>query len=582
MRCYKETFKIAPISAFFSQLYQWIEQLFPAIIIMVLTRFFDAVETFTIVGESDRITVHAILLLGCYGIKQLLLLVSSVTLNAGVYEKCTHYYKIKLAEKAARLPLIYYEDSEKMNIKKRAEDCVQGEKISQLYMSMGKVITIGFGIISVFVVLSHYSLWLVPISILSVIPYLISRIIRGKEFYRLKYHQAKKMRKLDYLWGLLVNRQSLKEMRVMESDEYLSKQWMNCRDEVNNELWNHYKKDAFIVLCCDILRVLGYGMSIFFTLYLTIQGDISIGLFGACLSAFTAFQSQIQSFLSEIGALPEKVAFVSDYYEFIELLEEEKRVIHSVEFKESISISNVSFQYPNTSAKALDNVNVKINKGEQVAIIGENGSGKTTLAKLILGIYEPNEGDIYFDKLNLSNIKEESLYPLVSGVTQDFVAYELTLRENIAISNLNFLQDEKRIKKTLVQVGLSDLLNEMNLDDQLGKKFNGKELSGGQWQKIAIARALFKESEIIVLDEPTSALDPLVESEILTNFSRLMKGKTAIIISHRVGLCKMVDKIIVMKDRKIVEIGNHEELLSKKEEYYRLYQSQEKWYRDAE
>ena len=177
------------------------------------------------------------------------------------------------------------------------------------------------------------------------------------------------------------------------------------------------------------------------------------------------------------------------------------------------------------------------------------------------------------------DIDKNSLYSYLSIIPENFMSYSLTLRENIAISDLKHLEDDMLINNSLASLGLQSLLSEVGgLDEQLGREFGGKELSGGQWQKIAIARGLFKTSELIILDEPTSALDPLLETEILQQFIEIAKNKTAVIISHRVGLCKLADRIVVMKAGQICEIGTHHELIEKDGEYKRLYTAQEQWY----
>lgn len=212
-------------------------------------------------------------------------------------------------------------------------------------------------------------------------------------------------------------------------------------------------------------------------------------------------------------------------------------------------------------------------------VLGVNGSGKTTLSKLILNLYPPIRGEIQYDHRASLNIEKGSLYSYLSVVPQNFTSYCLTLRENVAISDLKHLNDDSLVTQTLKSTGLTSLLNEAGgLDGQLGREFGGKELSGGQWQKLAIARGFFKESQFIILDEPTSALDPLIETEILQQFIELAKDKTAVIISHRVGLCKLADRIIVMKDGRICESGKHDELIERDGEYKRLYTSQEQWY----
>jgi ABC-type multidrug transport system fused ATPase/permease subunit len=190
------------------------------------------------------------------------------------------------------------------------------------------------------------------------------------------------------------------------------------------------------------------------------------------------------------------------------------------------------------------------------------------------------EGSVLYDGTDVTAIDETAFRRTVSAVPQNFARYNLALRENIAMSETGSLDDDEKITAALLRSGLSELLDTTGLDGELGTAFGGGEISGGQWQKLAIARGLFRESELIILDEPTSALDPLIETEILTKFIELAKDKTAVIISHRVGLCRLVDKIIVMSGGRIVESGTHEALLAQGGEYTRLFTAQEKWYRE--
>lgn len=221
-------------------------------------------------------------------------------------------------------------------------------------------------------------------------------------------------------------------------------------------------------------------------------------------------------------------------------------------------------------------INLTIHKGEKIVILGENGSGKTTLSKILLGLYPPESGRLLYDGKPAHIFSRESLYSNVTAIAQDFVAYHLTLRENVALSNITRVNHDGEIWSALSLAGAESL---GGLDDRMGREFGGRELSDGQWQKLAIARGLFRDSGMILLDEPTSALDPLVETEILTKFMKAAEGKTALIISHRVGLCKLADRIVVMKNGGITEIGTHDDLMQMNGEYAKLYRAQEVWYR---
>ena len=581
IKVYRQTLKAVPFSGISGIINYLVQGLFPAFTALVLVRLFNDAYNLS----QGRDTLHSIILYGslfvvAYAVVYILQFISSITINAGIYERCTSYYNMKISEKTAKLPLISFENSDILNLQSRARDCAGREILSQIYMASTVFITNGISIISTIMVLSAYSLWFIPISLLSVIPYFIARIIRGKEFYFLKQSQAKKNRRLGYLWGLFNNKQTVKEIRVMGFGNYVTDKWIETRDEVNEELWRFNIKDGKSLLFCDALKIVGYGSSVLLSLILVLNSDISIGVFGACIAAFRSMQEAMKTFLIDLGTMPEKVAFANDYFGFLDLAEEQNGNISFSGLKNEILINHLSFKYPNCENFALKNVSFTIKRGEKVVILGVNGSGKTTLSKLILGLYPPEEGEIYYDNILLDEIERESLYNHVSAISQNFVAYSLTLRENVAMSDLKMILDDSIITDTIKNVGLDELLNSNDgLEMQMGREFGGAELSGGQWQKLAIARGLFKQSEFIILDEPTSALDPIIETEILKQFIEIAMNKTAIIISHRVGLCKLADKIIVMKDGQICEIGTHSNLVTNNGEYQRLYTSQEQWYR---
>lgn len=307
-------------------------------------------------------------------------------------------------------------------------------------------------------------------------------------------------------------------------------------------------------------------------------GRISIGEMSACLVAFSNFQTSMKYVMINIGRIPECASFTSDFYYFMDLEEEQERKSDMPSVSKGIHLKNVFFAYPNTRESAIKDVSLDIKVGETVAILGENGSGKTTLTKIIMGLYQCMEGEILFDGVNINSIKRDGLYGNVSMVSQNFTQYNLSLKENILFRKEADKETERRIREICERVGLEVGNQGDGLETLLGREFGGVELSQGQWQKIAIARVLVKETPIVFLDEPTSALDPIIENKILTEFLRIVKGRTAIIISHRVGLCKDVDKIVVMKDGSVAEIGSHFELMKNKSEYYKLYTAQNKWY----
>ncbi|WP_083677923.1 ABC transporter ATP-binding protein [Paenibacillus sp. FSL R7-0337] len=577
LRVYKQTLKAAPWSGILSPLYYLLEGIFPVFITIVSARLFNEIFAYTQGRtEAESLFVYGGVLLAGYVLKQILQFISNITINAGVYERCTDYHKQAIAHKSSRLPLIQYEDSETMNIKTRAMDCVNREVLSQIYMSSAVFVTSAISIISLVSVLASYNLLFILLSLLTVMPYFIARRLRGKDFYALKKRQTKRVRYRDYLWEMFNDKTAVKEMRTMGFDQYLREQFKETRVEINKELWEFSKKDALSLLFCDTIRVIGYTASVVLALVLTISGEINIGLFGASIGAFLSVQNETKKFLMDLGSLPEKIAFAKDYYAFLDLPEECNGSVQKDSLTESIRLEQLEFTYPNAGDKTIKGVDLEIHKGEKIVIIGENGSGKTTLSKLILGLYPVQRGTVTYDGEALAELNQEALFQMISIIPQDFMRYSLTLRENICISDLGRSDADRDILDVLEMVELD--IDPAGLDRTLGREFDGVELSGGQWQKLSIARGLFKDSELIVMDEPTSALDPLIEHQILMNFLTVAQCKTAIIVSHRTGLCRHVDRIVVMKAGEIVEVGSHSELIQRDGEYTRLYTTQEQWY----
>ncbi|MDE5587970.1 MAG: ABC transporter ATP-binding protein/permease [Acetatifactor sp.] len=307
------------------------------------------------------------------------------------------------------------------------------------------------------------------------------------------------------------------------------------------------------------------------------QGFITVGQFAACISAFGCLQAITEALISMVADEKSKADFVGDFYDFFDNATEGDKPFNK--FQNEIAARNVCFAYPVNNKEVLHDVSFTIKKGERVVIVGENGSGKTTLSKIIAGVYEPCSGEVAYDGENAKEFERTGFYRQFSVISQDFVGYQLTMRENIGMSTPNQMHNDEKLLQSAKAADIEQIVRRVGeLDTQLGREFDGVELSGGEWQKISIARGLNKDADIIILDEPTSALDPLVEYDILKKFVDLTEGKTSVIISHRVGLCRFADRIIVMQDGRVAGNGTHEELLGSNAEYKRIWNEQAKWY----
>lgn len=488
--------------------------------------------------------------------------------------------QIELGEKGTRLSMICYENTETNNMLKRAKNCIEQERFSDLSLSVFNILAEFLKVNGTLLVLAGFHPVLVGISLLSVFPYLIVRLVRGKEFYELKRYQAAGERRRNYLYHLFGDKQAVKELRIFEIEDYIEQKMYAARDNMKQEVWNFKKRDMRSLLICEIFCKSGYLLSIFSTILLLLHQVLDVGMMAAALVAFTSFQTAAKYFLVSLGRIPECAAFVKDYYDFMDMEEAEKETEKLCSDFDSIKVKQLSFSYPGRKTPAVSNLSFTIKRNEVVAIVGNNGSGKTTLVKLLTGLYQAQKGQIYYGRQNLRSLDPEEFYKQISFVSQDFIKYELTVRENIGISDWKQMENTDKIYMLLHQVGLETFISQASVNQLLGNEFGGRELSVGQWQKLAIARGMMKDSSVIFLDEPTAALDPLMETKVLKMFLKIAREKTAIIVSHRIGICKEVDKIIVMKEGKIAEIGNHEKLLAEKGEYYRLYTMQQKWYEE--
>ena len=488
--------------------------------------------------------------------------------------------QIELGEKGTRLSMICYENTETNNMLKRAKNCIEQERFSDLSLSVFNILAEFLKVNGTLLVLDGFHPVLVGISLLSVFPYLIVRLVRGKEFYELKRYQAAGERRRNYLYHLFGDKQAVKELRIFEIEDYIEQKMYAARDNMKQEVWNFKKRDMRSLLICEIFCKSGYLLSIFSTILLLLHQVLDVGMMAAALVAFTSFQTAAKYFLVSLGRIPECAAFVKDYYDFMDMEEAERGTEKLCSDFDSIKVKQLSFSYPGRKTPAVSNLSFTIKRNEVVAIVGNNGSGKTTLVKLLTGLYQAQKGQIYYGRQNLRSLDPEEFYKQISFVSQDFIKYELTVRENIGIGDWKQMENTDKIYLLLHQVGLETFISQAFVNQLLGNEFGGRELSVGQWQKLAIARGMMKDSSVIFLDEPTAALDPLMETKVLKMFLKIAREKTAIIVSHRIGICKEVDKIIVMKEGKIAEIGNHEKLLAEKGEYYRLYTMQQKWYEE--
>ena len=574
------TLRAVPVNCIFALFLSITLMLYYTFSVSIVASLFESVDAYyrSDTSSPNQIIIYVALFVGMRFLQSIIIFLNGLNGNVFIYRKANNYYRKILSDKASQLPLIKYEDAYVNDMFTRAQTVVNEERLSQQYMAILSTINNCFTVIGIAAVLCAYNPWLLVIAIPSVIPFFIIRLIRGKEFYKMKYFQAKKNRHMGYYWSLLFNKDSIKEMRAFDFSDYIEKKWRGYRDEVDQQNWEFSRKDSASMLLSNFISTCGYVLSIVFSIYLMVNGKINVGVFGACLSAFLSMQNTSKSFLMNIGNISEHLLFSKDYLDFIDLPNASDGSISLNGIPKIIKMNQVSFRYPNSDNYVLKDVSLEIHQGEKLILVGENGSGKTTLIKLLLGLYEPESGEILYDGIPLSQIKKDSIYKTISLMMQNSLKHQSTVQETVALSEIEHIDDEERIMNALRAADIDYILEEEGIKTRLGKEFKGKELSGGEWQKIALARALFKNSDFVILDEPTSAIDPIVEMDILKKFLDNAKKKTAVIISHRVGICTCADTVVMLSRGQIVERGSHTALMKKRGQYYDFFTMQSKWY----
>lgn len=386
-------------------------------------------------------------------------------------------------------------------------------------------------------------------------------------------------RRMNAYEAYIGERRYFKETRHLKATDFFKQKFLRSLKEFNKLTLNSFNKINMIKLILNIIYFIGFILILGILYYLILKKAVSVGEVGAVIITVKLIYDRMDELFNfQLADISEAYNGLYNLHCMLERKEEIKSEVLTGEGLE-ICVKDVNFRYPNADNNTLSNIFFSIKPKEIIAIVGENGSGKTTLSKLIAGIYQPSEGDVLYNGASIHNLDLSSLYKKVTIVFQSFQQYALSVGENVSISDTNNI-DNKKIEKSLESVELTQVTQswEAGLDTLLSREFGGTDLSLGQWQRLAIARANYKEASLIVFDEPTASLDPLQEMEIMKKFIESTKDKTAILVTHRIGAAKLANSIITMKNGRIVEAGTHKELIKKQGEYAKLYNSQKQWY----
>jgi len=432
----------------------------------------------------------------------------------------------------------------------------------------------------------YFSPWLLLLLVAGVLPAFLGESHFAFLGYAKNFRQTPVRRQLDYLRVLGGSKEAAKELKLFGLSNFLTDRFTRLSDQVYEENVALSKRKLVAGALLSVIGSLGYYSAYVYVIWRTVIGALSIGslyfLAGAILQAST----NIQLIFSTLSGVADQALFLTDLLAFFEMqptirskpnaLPAPRPIQRGFEFR------NVSFAYPGSSRLILKNLNFTLHTGERVALIGENGEGKTTIVKLITRLYDPTEGQVLLDGIDLREYSLEDLYREIGVIFQDFMRYEMTAHENVAVGRIEEIGSREEIanasRKSLADEVIAKL--PLGYDQMLGRRFDGGvDLSGGEWQKLALARAYLRDAQLLILDEPTAALDARSEFEVFERFAELTGGKMALFISHRFSTVRMADRIVVLADGRIAEDGSHAQLMALGGSYAEMFELQAASYR---
>jgi ATP-binding cassette subfamily B protein len=494
-----------------------------------------------------------------------------------------NHSSIELMHKAASLDLGMFEDSEFYDKLERARRQTTGRVVlmSMVLSQLQDLITIvflGAGLVV-------FEPWLILILFIAVLPSFLSEAYFSRSSYSLVRSWTPQRRELDYLRYIGASVETAKEIKVFGLDTFLTRRFSKIANEyykVNKQL--AIKRTVWGTLL-QVLSVVAYYGAYLLIIIRTVGGILTVGDMTFLSGSFNRLQNQLQNLLSTFTRITESALYLQDYFDFLAIVPTIKDHPGAIEapgeIREGIRFDNVGFKYPGTEIWAVRHISFSLYPGEKLALVGENGAGKTTLVKLLARMYDPSEGSIMIDGKDIRQFRIDTYRKMIGVIFQDYVRFSFKAGENVAIGQIEEAGNESQIRNAAEKSLADPVIQKLpeGYNQMLGKRFSeGIDLSGGEWQKIALARAYMRDAQIVILDEPTASLDARAEFEVFKRFSELTKGKTAVIISHRFSTVRMADRILVLKNGEMLEIGTHEELLSANGLYAELFHLQAQGY----
>ncbi len=538
---------------------------------------FDAIVAAAVGNKQFRECLILVLIMGAVTVTQQFINGVKFLYWPAIIDKTGSKIRKKLLSKVQKVDQKVFENVEFLDDLNKAQQGVEPVTSVSIY-----ILNIIFFDVVYAVSMGGYLITLNPILIvtlaLAFIPALCSQYIRMKLFSKLENESAPLRRQNDYYRQVIGDREYFKETRILGAFHYFNKLFQETLSLLIKKQWKNECKTTVLQLILNLIIFSGMGVSTYLLFKSTMSGVISVGAFAAVYTTLGQIFNIMDSMMTwDIGGIGRNIGNVCNFFRIMDY-PERTGSFGEHDFSKGICANNVSFSYPGRHEPAVDDVSLMIEDGESIAIVGENGSGKSTLVRLLIGLYCPDQGDVVIGGLDSKKTEPTCLFKDISGVFQSFQKYKMTLFENVVISDIEKESDTSEVENNLQQASVNCMRDKVSLNTMLSPEFGGEDLSGGQWQRLAIARGLYRTSKFIVLDEPTAAIDPVEEDKLFTQFKTLVQGKSAIVVTHRIGSAKLANKIVVMDKGQIVDIGIHDELISRPGKYLEMWSTQAKWY----
>jgi len=540
---------------------------------------------------SDWLASGRLSLLGLYLLGEFVLVFARDALNRAVSvvdsilgESHSNAMSLELMQHAARLDLRHFEQSEYQDRLERArrQAASRSTVLSQLFGQGQAVITA----LALATGLLLYAPLLILLLALSFIPAVLGEFRFNRLAYWISHNRSPERRQMDYLRQLGASADSAKEVKLFGIGSFLADRFRVLSRQILEENKTLSIRRALQTGGLAAISTIAYYGAYAYIVWRTLNGDFSIGDLVFLSGSFSGLNGYLQQILIGFTQIAGQSLYLDDLFSFFEIkptiLEPQSPRSFPLPLQQGITFENVGFRYPGSERWALRHLSFTAQTGETLALVGENGAGKTTIVKLMTRLYDPDEGRILIDGIDIRDFASEDLRRHIGVIFQDFLRYSFTAAENISVGRIEATDDRARVTRSAEQSLADGVIRKLpeGYDQMLGRVFaKGHDLSGGEWQKIAIARAYMRDAELIILDEPTAALDARAEAEVFARFKNLAQATTAVIISHRFSTVRMADRIVVVEDGRVSELGSHASLMAQGGRYAELFELQAAGYR---